>query len=327
MTIAPLSKRKADILVTTKDTTDKLQMTSTNCSYGLFGGVLKLVLVDVLIMVCHYSFSLYRASSAVVVANLIDANMLVINMWNQHIVMQASLNSMIIWKNNTSIMNMSPQNAYRMQSNIFANDVIAAYQKYASYDYGTYTSVFRSFFGASSLCSRLLNNSKHIFNYCGTGDTSYMSQDLVISLKNIHSILDEAADLARMNMNTSSLLHNPKLQAYQAYALISILFSDIYYMLILPLTASLASYINPSIYATSSQSSTSSLTVFFYLFLPALIIYSILLHMLVIKKYNQTMIYYWTTPKLIPVTIIEKNAWLHYFFKKVLAGSHKFIIF
>lgn len=290
--------------------------------------------INIVMMLCHVSQALYKSSSAAVVENLVDLNLHVIDMWNTHSVMETALNSYLLWDDQAMILNKKPSEVYKVYAAYFKDTIIDKFDKFQTADLGKFTETYRGFFGSYSLCKGLKEYNQHTFLKCGEGQSSFVDQNIIIFLKSLASIYDEVFDLKTLQKDkpgvTKELLANPKFKVAQAYSLVSVIFSDLYYMIILPLSQVLEQYIWPNkISAVNGRvaETNKELQVYCWTFIPAFLLYLWACWYFVLKPFLSTMTCYWSTLRLIPLGLIEKNPILQHHFGKVEAGTKKLVQF
>ena len=302
--------------------------------YGLYRLFFAFVAINIVMMLCHVSQALYKSSSAAIVENLVDLNLHVIDMWNTHSVMETALNSYLLWDDQAMILNKKPSEVYKIYAAYFKDTIIDKFDKLQSADLGKFSDTYKGFFGSYSLCKGLKEYNQHTFLKCGEGQSSFVDQNIIIFLKSLASIYDEVFDLKTLQRDkpgiTKELLSNPKFKVAQAYSLVSVIFSDLYYMIILPLSQVLEQYIWPNkISAVNGRvaETNKELQVYCWTFIPAFLIYLWACWYFVLKPFLYTMTCYWSTLRLIPLGLIEKNPILQHHFGKVEAGTKKLVQF
>lgn len=303
-------------------------------SYGLFRSFFWLLLLDLLLMVLFLGYSAYMSSSASIVQNMVELNLLVTEFWNIHVVMQTALNSAILWKDQATFLRKKPSEVYFRYSQHFKESIIPRFDGLKSKDMGTFSEFYRNITTQDGkMCDLLRKVGKREYRGCGEGQAAFVNNNLVIFLKGLVAIMDQTADTLVMQSNSSNMaaqiLANPNFQVYQAYTLVSKLTSDVYYLIMLPLGESLAQYIEDQSAASSSNQAgyTTELETFCYLFIPGLLIYLFLASVIFIRSFARQMYFFWKTPKLLPLGLIERNSMLLYYMKKVESGSKKLLAF
>lgn len=312
----------------------KLTHQQRSYSYGLFRSFFWLLGLDCLLMVLFLSYSAYKSSSATVVQNMVELNLLVTEFWNFHAVMQCSLNSAIVWKDQATLMRTKPSRVYYEYSKHFKESIIPRFEALKSKDLGSFNTFYRNISTQDGLlCNLLRKVGKREYKGCGEGQAAFIDKNLIIFLKGLVAIMDQTADTLVMQTDSDNMaaqiMANPNFQVYQAYTLISRLTRDVYYIIMLPLGESLSTYISSKGQATSSGSSktTSDLQTFCYIFIPSLLLYLFLTGMLFVRSFASTMYFYWNTLKIVPVGLMGRNALLANRMKKVESASAKLLAF
>jgi len=322
---------------------DKIIFVNTGYSFGLYREFLYFLGLIVCLLLANFSQTLYRSNTSMIVHNLVDTYLHIIDTWNTHSILQGSLISMFLHNDSSTYLGQKPSETYLDYAQKFKQTIIPKYEALAAEDLGTYSEDFQTFFGDYSLCEGLKNYNKRVFVNCGQGPSSFVASNIVIFLKSLVSITDEVYNQYVMSKFRNQpyikeILQNPKFKVYMAYTLHSVIMSDLYYMAIIPLGKDIADYVQWSTLQDSStpQSVSSGSisisdkhprTIYNILFIPIFSTVYVLSICLFVVPVGRRIKYYWMTIRLLPLTLVEKNAVMMYLIKRILAGSKRYVEF
>lgn len=310
----------------------KIKKKRKDYSYGLFWSFIGLVFMDGIIMLAYIGYNAYARSSAVVVENLVELNLAVTELWNVHSVMQTALNAGILWGNSTTVMNETPENIYRRQSNYFKKTLIPRFENLKGRDFGSFTEYYANMTSQGySLCKRLKENKPGSYKSCGEGSAAFIDSNLIIFMKGLVAVMDQTADQLAIGNDSQErakmILSNPNFAVYQAYALASKLISDVYYIVLFPLNTVLLSELglDPSDSSSASYQSVKSLSSYIQILTPSMIVYLAMVLLCFMAPLVRSTRHYWYTLRILPLAYIDRNASLVYYMKKVESGSKRLL--
>ena len=318
-----------------KHITSYIKCKDNSHGYGLYRLFFSFIVINGGMMTAHVLQALYKSSSATIVENLIDLNMLVIDLWNVRCLLEHSLNSYLLWDDKALMLDKKPSEAYKEYSEYFRKNIIERLEYFENTDFGDYTKSFRGLYGDYSFCDGLKDYGAHTFLKCGEGPSNYVDQNIVIFLKGMMSVYDEVFDLKTLQFQnpniTKEIMMNPKFRVTQGYFLISLAFGDLYYIYILPLTQVLQQYITTNQETASDGSIVSTqnkdLIIYCWTFIPAFILCIWACWNWIAQPFILLMRYYWSTLRLIPFGLIEKNPIMKHHFNRVDIGMKRLVEF
>ena len=304
--------------------------------YGLFCSFLGLVILDGILMLAYFSYNSYAKNSAAAVQNMVELNLAVTELWNIHMLMETSLNAGIMWQNKTIFMNSSPEKVYRRYSQYFKEVLIPKFVKIKGSDLGAFSSYYENITSYDySLCKGLKEVNKANYTSCGEGQSAFVNSNLIIFLKGLVAIMDQTADQLSIEGDAHArarmILSNPNFMVYQAYALVSKMISDVYYLILFPLNSVLVAELSLTTSSDTPMQATTQaskdLASYMRVLIPATIVYLALVHACFMLPFIDHMRHYWQTPRIMTLGMIERNSMLYYYMNKVESGTKRLLHF
>lgn len=306
-----------------------------NCTFRMWRLITRFLLMNALMMLAYYSWSISRTTNAEVVKNLVILNNAIIDLWNTQTIMAGTVWQYLLWQDDLKHLNKPVIESYRDQSAFMKDSILPRFKAAQNQDLGSYTQAYKAFFGQKSMCELLDKYNRHVFIGCGHGSANMLGQNFLISLYASISVLDEIIDRAEAAKGNKTqiraLISDQKFKAYISLFYSSNALGDIYYMMGLPLLEAMQEYLSPVRLLPNGEKEhikkNRDQSVFMKLFSPLLLAYLILCFIIFIQVYVEEMRYYWGTLQLIPLLLIRKNPVLYYAFMKAFRGSHKLVQF
>jgi hypothetical protein len=219
-------------------------------SFGLLRYFISLMLLFFLTMGSEM-FTIFTAiKDATILHNFIKVYATTIDAWDFPYVATHAIDSAILWGRDSIIQGSPAHETARRYVNIFKEETIKSYYDLKSAELGTYSMNFTtSMFGTLDLCKHLFRTYPYFFQQCGMGTGSMIQGNLYNVLVKLHSTLDDfVSKLTAVIDNPKARYELLKTSTFKAYRAFSVTttnaYSEIYYLIMLPLSEQLELLIN-----------------------------------------------------------------------------------
>ena len=218
---------------------------------GIGRRIFALFVILMLAMLTELATIFGTLKEARIVHNLMQVYSDTIDLWNIAFLVTQAIDSSILWGNSNLIMQKPSIVTARDYFYILQKKTIPSLQSQAANDLGNFTDLYKHIIsGDFDFCNNLLTTYPIECSRCGQGEAYMWSSNLNNVFMKVTSILDQTIlNLERSIDNKTeryAILHESNYKAYRAYnARSNRSLSEMYYTIMLPLSANLETIINP----------------------------------------------------------------------------------
>jgi hypothetical protein len=216
-------------------------------SFGLIRLMWPILLLVCPVLLLNIQDYLSLNSEAQILANYVKVSAINAELWNHAQLVRTLLNEAVLHPGEVECMGKPALQVVKESNEYIKNVAIPGLIALIDQPLGDYGPTYKYLMTNYSLCEEMVANPidptrlKYTLDGCGTGASSYLSNNIILVLKSLTSLIDEfhteLSELVRQGNleECKRMLNRPKFKAFFIFSFSDGINSNIYYSILLPL--------------------------------------------------------------------------------------------
>lgn len=295
----------------------KVELIHKDFSYNLVGFGVGTTCILLLVILMHLIEAPAYLREIKQVSNQNEVFNTIIDLYNDHVILQGAINSMIVWNDESPYVNKKASEVVREGIVTYKKRVITRMMEYRSWDLGTFTEFYNNVTGSPDykLCDDMKKVDPVKYSGCGKGVTNIFNSNYLTAMKALISSIEVGLSEweSEPYPQNQRVLRNAQFKAYQYMAHLDGIIFEMYMVLVVPLQTTINARLqrmtlNPPEFLENKQYQ------YLLIYTSTFVLAIACIYRYILVPLEKTRNHYWAMLLLIPLKFIKANqAFYHYY--------------